>query len=159
MTQKLIIAGQDITLEQVQREGATLRFTLNGESYAFTLAGDALTGTHNHRIAVGQRRKDGSVPVAVGGTVLSVQEASARRGGAEAEGSPIIRAPMTGTVQQVLVAAKVRVAKGDPLVVMEAMKLQLRLTSHHDGVVEAVDTAPGELVNEGQVLVRITPDD
>lgn len=160
MSRKLTINGQDITLEDLSREGDTVRFTLNGTHYCFTLTAGVLTGSRNHHVHTGRRLKDGSLPIAIDGTVLTVQEATAaRRGGGDAAASPIIRAPMTGMVQQVLVHAGERVRKGTPLVVMEAMKLQLRLTSHHDGTVEAVETAAGALVSEGQVLVRITPDD
>jgi urea carboxylase len=65
---------------------------------------------------------------------------------------------MTGTVQQVLVQSGDTVSPGTPLLVMEAMKLQLRLTAEVAGTVSAIETEAGALVSEGQVLVRITPE-
>ncbi|HEX9750867.1 MAG TPA: biotin/lipoyl-containing protein [candidate division Zixibacteria bacterium] len=67
-----------------------------------------------------------------------------------------VRAPMTGRVITVAAKAGARVAKGDLLVVLEAMKMEYRLTAPHDGIVEAVHCAEGELVDLGASLVTLT---
>ena len=51
-----------------------------------------------------------------------------------------------------------RVAKGDKLLSLEAMKMETVLAAPHDGLVSAVYTAPGTQVEAGQVLVAITPE-
>ncbi|MDK9695512.1 MAG: ATP-grasp domain-containing protein [Siculibacillus sp.] len=61
-------------------------------------------------------------------------------------------APMPGSVVQVLVEAGAAVAKGDPLVVVEAMKMEHVIRAPHDGVVERVDVAVGDLVADGTEL-------
>ena len=45
------------------------------------------------------------------------------------------------------------VTRGQVLVVLEAMKTVFRLAAPADGVVETVSCAPGETVQEGQILV------
>ncbi len=61
-------------------------------------------------------------------------------------------APMPGSVVQVLVEAGATVAKGDPLVVVEAMKMEHVIRAPHDGVVERVDVVVGDVVADGTEL-------
>jgi biotin carboxyl carrier protein len=56
-------------------------------------------------------------------------------------------------VTQVLVEPGQSVARGDVLVVLEAMKTVFRLTATADGTVATVSCAAGEQVQEGQLLV------
>ena len=62
-------------------------------------------------------------------------------------------APMPGKVIAVHVAAGSRVAKGTPLLVMEAMKMEHAIVAPDDGTVEAVLYGAGEQVAEGAPLV------
>ena len=68
-----------------------------------------------------------------------------------------ITAPMTGLVRSVPVEAGARVAKGDILVVLEAMKMEHTLRAAADGVVEAVHCAVGDTVSDGTLLVEFAP--
>ena len=68
-----------------------------------------------------------------------------------------ITAPMTGLVRSVPVEAGARVAKGDILVVLEAMKMEHSLRAASDGVVEAVHCAVGDTVSDGTLLVEFAP--
>jgi 3-methylcrotonyl-CoA carboxylase alpha subunit len=47
------------------------------------------------------------------------------------------------------------VTKGDPVAVMEAMKMEHTLPAPRDGVVEAVEAAAGDQVAEGDILVHL----
>jgi len=62
-------------------------------------------------------------------------------------------APMPGRVLAVKRAPGERVAKGEVLVVLEAMKMEHEVAAPHDGVVRAVPVEPGQQVNAGDVLV------
>ena len=68
-----------------------------------------------------------------------------------------IRAPMPGKVTVVGVAAGDKVAKGQPLVTLEAMKMEHALAAPFDGTVEDVATTLGAQVSEGTVLVKLLP--
>jgi len=73
---------------------------------------------------------------------------------AEVEASSV-SAPMPGTVLRVLVAAGDRVEPRQPLVVLEAMKMETPLVSPYAAVVRAVHVAAGDRVAAGAVLVDL----
>jgi len=63
-------------------------------------------------------------------------------------------APMPATVRSVLVEPGAVVKKGQPLVIVEAMKMELTLRAPADAVVSAVRCREGELVQGDAVLVE-----
>jgi acetyl/propionyl-CoA carboxylase alpha subunit len=66
-----------------------------------------------------------------------------------------VTAPMPGTVIRLLVAAGDEVKARQPLVVLEAMKMETPLTSPYDAVVRTVNVAEGDRVAGGAVLVEL----
>ena len=70
----------------------------------------------------------------------------------------VARAPVAGVVAQVTVAPGQRVTKGQPLVCVEAMKMEMWLNAAADGVVGAVRVAPRDTVAAGAVLVELDLD-
>ena len=62
---------------------------------------------------------------------------------------------MPGTVIKVLVAAGERVQARQPLLVLEAMKMETPLTAPYDGVVRKVNVGEGDRVAGGAVLVEL----
>jgi acetyl/propionyl-CoA carboxylase alpha subunit len=75
---------------------------------------------------------------------------------AEAAGSPRdrISAPMPGKVAQLLVARGDAVKKGQPLAVLEAMKMEHTLAAPADARVAEVAVSQGDQVNEGAIILR-----
>ncbi|MGI8923413.1 MAG: acetyl-CoA carboxylase biotin carboxyl carrier protein subunit [Fimbriimonadales bacterium] len=65
------------------------------------------------------------------------------------------RAPMTGKVVSIPVNVGDCVKRGDDLAVLEAMKMEYRLEAEADGVVAELGAKEGELVDLGQLLVRL----
>ena len=66
-----------------------------------------------------------------------------------------LAAPMPGKILQVLVQAGAVVARGAPLVILEAMKMEHTIAAPHDGRVVEIHFKPGEQVNEGVELLRL----
>ena len=78
---------------------------------------------------------------------------SARPGEEAGEGS--VRAPMPAQVRSLEVGAGDEVEKGQTLLLLEAMKMEIRIQSPRDGRVTSLNVAPGQPVERDQVLVVI----
>jgi len=70
-----------------------------------------------------------------------------------------VRAPMPGKVTALHVAEGDRVARGTPLLVIEAMKMEHTLTAPEDGTVASLRCALGDQVEEGAELVAVSAGD
>jgi acetyl-CoA carboxylase carboxyltransferase component/acetyl/propionyl-CoA carboxylase alpha subunit len=73
------------------------------------------------------------------------------------DGTSAVRAPMQGTIAAVEVSAGDRVRRGQPLLVMEAMKMEHVIEAPAAGVVRSVAARKGEPVYEGALLVVLEP--
>lgn len=77
----------------------------------------------------------------------------ARRRGS---GPDSLTAPMPATVIRVLTTIGAQVRRGEPLVLLEAMKMELPLKAPHDGVVRTITCAAGDLVQPGVPLIELS---
>lgn len=84
-----------------------------------------------------------------------VVDAAPKRAGASRAAASDMTAPMPATVVKVAVAIGERVTAGAPVVVLEAMKMELTVRAARDGVVRAIGCAVGDLVKPGVRLVEI----
>ena len=84
---------------------------------------------------------------------LQVEEAA--HGGASTGGDGRVTAPMPGKVIDVRVSSGERVESRQPLVVLEAMKMEQVVTAPYDGGVHSVEVAVGDQVATGAVLVTL----
>jgi 3-methylcrotonyl-CoA carboxylase alpha subunit len=76
------------------------------------------------------------------------------RAGEEEGGDDRLLAPLPGQVTQLLAREGQEVARGDVLVVLEAMKTVFRLTAPRAGRIETISCRVGETVREGQILIQ-----
>ncbi|MEE4164314.1 MAG: pyruvate carboxylase [Woeseiaceae bacterium] len=95
----------------------------------------------------GQPRTITIVDASVNATVVSNRKAE--------EGNPLhVAAPMPGLVVNVAVKAGQAVSRGDPLVALEAMKMETVIRAEHDGTVHAVPVTVGTQVEAHDLLVE-----
>ncbi len=76
-------------------------------------------------------------------------------GRSRSSGANVLRAPMPGTIIEVLVSVGDEVEAGQTLAVMEAMKIEHLLTAPNAGVVTAVHASAGASVDEDAVLIEL----
>lgn len=114
---------------------------------------------HEFRVAATDER--GAFDVSDGDAVHRVRLIDPKRlraaasGGAGAGGRGIIAAQMPGKVVRVMVEAGAQVEANQPLVVVEAMKMQNELKAPRAGTIVEVKAAAGATVNAGEVLLII----
>jgi acetyl/propionyl-CoA carboxylase alpha subunit len=80
---------------------------------------------------------------------------AAHAGGPAGAGESALTAPMPGTVIRVLAKEGERVTHRQPLLVLEAMKMETPVVSPYDGVVKAVHVKDGDRVAGGALLVEL----
>ena len=78
--------------------------------------------------------------------------------GEASTGGGALLAPMPGQVIAVHVAPGDKVSKGQRLVVLEAMKMEMAVNAPFDGLVKTLDVTVGKQVPEGTLLVHIEPE-
>ncbi|MEZ5937472.1 MAG: biotin carboxylase N-terminal domain-containing protein [Hyphomonadaceae bacterium] len=135
---------------------------LGGVHDAFLLGHAAPNGDGHALIVVDGRREiaevralsAGHVMFAFGEAMLLAPPDYARAHEGEEAGDEI-RSPMPGKVLEVKAKAGAQVKKGDPLVILEAMKMEHTLAAPRDGVIAEVGAEAGEQTAEGVVLVRL----
>lgn len=89
-----------------------------------------------------------------GATRIEAIDLLAHAGDAQGEGGRLT-APMPGKVVSFAVQAGDKVTKGQPLAVMEAMKMEHTIAAPADGVVQELLYAPGDQVTEGAELLKL----
>ncbi len=103
--------------------------------------------------------REGAVTVFLDGTTYRFGLPDQLAGEAEAAAADDrVVAPLPGRVTALKVKAGAQVAKGAPLLVVEAMKMEHTLVAPRDGRVETVTCAEGDQVEEGAALVVLAAD-
>jgi biotin carboxyl carrier protein len=114
-------------------------------------------------VVVDLDRRRGQLHASVGPGEIAMQVEDARhkrlrqaaRRGPPPSGERI-HAPIAGKVVKVLVAIGDTVAAGQPVIVLEAMKMENELAAERGGTVSAVKKAAGQAVDTGELLVELT---
>jgi len=154
--------SHDIDAEVISRDESTIRVRIGDTEIVaeFTPNADGggiLTIDGRRYPIFGARRKE-SILVSVGPASFEfkpAEELSRRRvrGLAAAE----VTAPMPGKVLKVLVRDGDLVEAGQPLVVIEAMKMETTLAAESAAIVKRVRVEEGQTVDHGAVLIELSP--
>ena len=123
-------------------------------SFPVSFAADALKVD---TIGYGLARTEGAWVLFRDGEAHAFTDPILSEAGAEAAGDGAITSPMPGRIVTVQVAKGDTVAKGAPLLTLEAMKMEHVLTAPFEAVVAELDAEAGRQVSEGVVLARLEP--
>ena len=140
----------------VVEERGELHATVDGRTFQVIRDGDGRVRVASDRtvtawtVATGNQRW-----VFVDGDVFLLSEARPEERTRSRGHHGSLAAPMPATVRRVLVKPEDTVHPGDPLIILEAMKMELPIRATADGVVRAVNCREGELVQPGVTLVDI----
>jgi len=147
-------AGQEYELEVVSARDGQLHVRIDGEeievAYSVCAPGVVKVGGQLIRVA----RLEGHRQVATGGCHVVVEKLRRSASGQRVI-PPEVRPPMPAVVVKVLVAVGDAVTRGQPLVVVSAMKMETTLVAPKDGTVSEIRAKEGDKVNPSDVLVHI----
>ena len=118
---------------------------LDGRSYEVALDGETayVDGT--------------AVPIEIEDRLRQALASVAAGAGQAGQGSVTVAAPMPGRIVAVPVAPGAAVERGQPLVVLEAMKMESTIAAPSAGTVAEVLVQPGQTVTQRQPLLRLDP--
>jgi acetyl-CoA/propionyl-CoA carboxylase biotin carboxyl carrier protein len=95
-----------------------------------------------------------ATPVRLWHPAIAGSVSGAVRGGTRAGGGQVV-APMHGTILKILVAEGDRIEAGDPVAILEAMKMETHIPAAGAGLVRAITVRPGEIVEAGQPIAQV----
>jgi biotin carboxyl carrier protein len=133
----------DIAYEEVDRLGQ-VAVRCEGKSFGISIDGTA-----------------SSVTAVIAGHLYAVELEDERERAAHAaaraatRGGGVVKSVMPGIVVQLLVKPGDKVEKGQPLLVLEAMKMQNEIAAPADGTVKAVHVSEKQAVGSGEKLVTL----
>jgi biotin carboxyl carrier protein len=151
---RVTVAGRTYQVHATLVRPGVLDLQLEGERRG--LAYVAVDGARRW-VVLGASAGFGSSDTAGQTYVLVVPDPRRRPRRAQAVGPAALEAQMPGLVRAVLVAAGQPVARGQALILLEAMKMEIRVTAPEAGVVRRVVVTAGQAVERGQALLELEP--
>ena len=155
--------GDEVKVVRLERTGENMQIAIAEHIYEVSLIHSS-TGeltfkvdgvTHTVFIAT----EDSTHFLAIDGDVFElVQPITQRARRDQYHGRDNLVASMPGQVIQVLVDNGDRVRRGQPLIVLEAMKMEIKIAAPYDGHVTKVLVRQGQVVDRGHKLVEIDND-
>ncbi len=157
-----------------RQHSITVELHADGDHYRATIGEDEIeveahylddstlvltVGGRQQRLRIARVGRDRLVAAGGESYTFIAESGGEGHGVAAALAPPEIIAPMPGKVLQVLVRPGERVAVGDGLVVLEAMKMENRMLAEAPATVSEVRVEEGQMVDGGQVLVVLLYDE
>jgi len=138
-----------------------LRITVNGRSHALSGErlpdGRLLVRLDGHAFRARAVREGRDWHVFCDGDYRRLSLRQELAGADEDAGSGSLAAPMPGKIIKVMIEPGAKVAKGQALLILEAMKMEHTITAPADGVVKEIHYGAGEQVVEGVELLTLEP--
>jgi biotin carboxyl carrier protein len=156
--------GNEVKSIRVEPAGAEYRVSIGDREYRARII--CARSSEVTFVVDGQRHtahvaENGSTRyISIDGEAVTLSQATAaqsRRRRAVGGGS--LEASMPGQVAKVLVAQGDLVERGQTLVVLEAMKMEIKVTAPSTGRVAKVHVKPGQVVERGQGLIELATDE
>jgi biotin carboxyl carrier protein len=119
-----------------------LTIVIDGTSYEVEVeAAEPLSGSQSHNPARVTVQSSVLTTYSKPGSSLDIDEAK------------VCRSPLAGVVARLHSHPGQQVQNNELLLVLDAMKMEIKITAQSDGTIKSIDVVPGDAVKPGQVLV------
>ncbi len=138
---KITIAGQTYDVVVGDLMSSPVEVSVDGTTYQIELPESAAAST--------------TPSIAAPKTISTSPQEVSRPSVPTSGGDGVIRSPMPGRIVGVSVSIGDSVTKGQPILILESMKMENTITSPIDGTVSAIHVAASSSVQHGQTLAEI----
>ena len=160
-------SGEQAFEMEVTRQGETLRVREGKRTWTVSLDGrgpgcrrawidgqgvDFAWAEHENANVISIEGLEIPVRVRDARTVILEQAAAAAP---RAAGPVTVRAPIPGLVTKIRLRAGARVKRHEPVLLLDAMKLENEITAPREGILRSIDVKPGQAVDRGQALFTV----
>jgi biotin carboxyl carrier protein len=159
MDKSFTINGLDIKVQDYNKDGNIVSFSLNGKAYTYSLVSKdgfemVLDNGQRFKASLGTAGRDGDAMVISNGreAVVYGPAKKMKKGAGHAGG---LASPMPGKIFKIVKEAGSEVKKGEPILILEAMKMEHSIRSDKDGKVKKIFYKIGELVQGGVILAEV----
>ena len=167
---RLTVNGRTWAITEVEKQGITQKIIINDEELSVRILIEPtddqpdLVANINGKVLIARREeeRDGSdYLIRLNGRLLKVslegrEQLSQDAGISQTVIGPVvITAPMSGRIVSLKASPNTSVTKGQPLAVLEAMKMENEIASPKTGIVKEVYVKPGALVKAGEQLCLV----
>ena len=167
---RLTVNGRTWPITELEKQGLTQKIKINDEELGVRILREPtddqpdLVANINGKVLVARREedRDGSdYLIRLNGRLLKVslegrEQLSQDAGISQTVIGPVvITAPMSGRILSLMASPNTSVTKGQPLAVLEAMKMENEIASPKTGIVKEVYVKPGALVKAGEHICLV----
>lgn len=150
----------DISLQNMNNLNLVRKISLNDENFDIPKTEYSINkkiikiSQGGQKIIANVVRDKDTFWVHIDGKILTFNSADSRKSSAKVtEGS--LQAPMPGTILDVQVAVGQEIEEGQSLLIMEAMKMEHKITAPFSGIVEKVNCNIEQKVDRGFILIEL----
>ncbi len=161
MSSHEFVFNGDIVPSIVEKDGDDLKIKVGEKEFVFRCVGENLYATtlNGVRTQIAVVRNKGVYHIDIDSAVLEVQEVSdavfsAGAGDHGGEKDKVF-APMPGKIVKIMVNVGDAVVEKQPLVIVEAMKMENQVNSRGKGKIKAVNFAPGDQVDTESPIIEL----
>lgn len=159
MEKSFVIDGREIKVQDYKNDGQSVSFSLNSQKHFYMLIardGEMLVLDNGGRFKAGvsSPNKQGDSMIFSNGreamgsaSVRKIKKSSSQSGG--------LTSPMPGKIFKIIKEVGSEVKKGEPILILEAMKMEHSIRSDKDGKVKKINYKTGELVQGGVTLAEV----
>lgn len=159
MDKTFVINGEEVKVNDFKTGEEGVSFVLNGKTYSYQLVnrdGFEMVIDHGGRFkaSVSSPSRDGESMIIADGKEAYGALAGKKMKKAGAQGGSLT-SPMPGKIFKIVKEVGNEVKKGEPILILEAMKMEHSIRSDKDGKVKKINFKVGELVQGGVTLAEV----
>ncbi len=159
MDKNFVINGEELKVQDYKLEAGLVSFKLNHKDYRFTLVQKdgpemILDDGNRFKAAVGSMNAEGESIVMARGREGKISSGNKKTSKSRVQAGSLV-SPMPGKIFKIVKEIGSPVKKGEPILILEAMKMEHSIRADKDGTVKKILFKVGELVQGGIILAEV----